>query len=260
LRDKGVEGNVRDINGKWDNRNRGYDWHSFNGFNMVHHFDGRYHWWGFYLADVYFWSIYFNDYYWWYDPYWHRWCYMQDGSWWWQNPDNLGDTYIYQDGAYYQYNNSDGGVVLNPDPTPPVDVPPGDPTPTDPNAKTFYSDDGSRMVQITGDDLEAYLYDTANPPAFQPILLATGVSDVKFKLNGSQLAQILTLTSDGSFSTFDQNGNSLDGHAQAQTFSGKVAALGDGQDQQQGGPSSSVGQSLLHSAAFSALKAGSFGW
>lgn len=256
-----MKNNIKDIDGKWDNRNRGYDWHNFNGYDMLHHFDGRYHWWGFYLADVYFWSIYYNDYYWWYDPYWHRWCYLQDGSWWWQNPDDLSNTYIYQDGAYYQYDDSDGGVVLNPDPTPPVDVPPGDPTPADPNAKTFYSTDGSRMVQITGDDLEATLYDTSATPAFQPVLLGTGVTDVRFQADDSgALSQILTVAADGSFSTFDTFGNPLDGQAEAQTASGTAAALSDGQAQQQKSPSSSVGQGLSNSAAFSALKAGSFGW
>ncbi len=250
-----AEGNIRDHDRGWDNRDHGYQWNRFGDRDMMHHWDGHYHWWGFYLADVYFWTIYYNDYYWWYDPYWHRYCYQRDGRWWWQNPDQAGEVYVYQDGSYYQYNDTEGGVVMNPDPTPPVDVPPGDPTPADPNAKSFYSADGARSVQVSGDSQDAYLYDTSDTPAFEPKYMASGVTDVRFQLDGSQqLSKILLLQGDSSFSLFDKNGDPAAAQTASLAVAPQAAVKADAVS------ASTVGQGLEKSAAFTALKLGSVAW
>jgi hypothetical protein len=251
MMNRGIEDQIRRENQGWNANDRGYYWRDWGGYRMCHHFDGRFNWWGFYLADVYFWSVYYNDNYWWYDPYWHRWCYMHNGSWWWQTPD--GVIYIYRDGLYYEYNDTVGGVVLNPDTTPPVEPPPADPTPAptpDQQGKTFYSADGSRMVQVVGDDKQAYLYDTADPPAFDSKYLDSGVTEVRFKSDeDGTLASIMTLRDDGGFSLFDQDGNPL------ATVPTTAPVSDDGQGDQ-GTTTSSVGKGL----DLSALKTGNINW
>jgi len=247
---RGIEDRIRHEHQGWDNNDRGYHWRDWDGYRMCHHYDGNFHWWGFYLADVYFWSVYYNDYYWWYDPYWHRWCYMHNGSWWWQNPDRV--VYIYRDGSYYQYNDAVGGVVLNPDTTPPVEPPPADPTPAPapaPDAKAYYSADGTRTVQVSGDTKDAYLYDTAETPAFEPKWLDSGVTDVRFKLDDQgQLSNIMTLKDDGGFNLFDKDGN-------PQSIQPVPQSLDDGPV-----TTSSVGKSLEKSAVLNGLKTGSVNW
>jgi hypothetical protein len=151
----------RNIHREQDHWNRGdhdYHWHQWNGTPVCHHYDDYgYHWWGFYVGSSYFWTRYYEDRYWWYDPYWHRWTYLHDNRWWWEEG---GTTYVIINNNYYRYGDT-GGTVVTPDPTPPVEVPPGRPSAPAPEpAQTmFYSQDGTRSVQILGDRKEAYLYD-----------------------------------------------------------------------------------------------------
>jgi hypothetical protein len=192
----------RDIHGvqdHWNNRDHDYHWHEMNGWRVCHHYDEfGYHWWGFYIGEVYFWTRFYNDGYWWFDPYWHRWVWLRDGQWWWQDPSGM--VYLYTGGSYYQYGQGSGGVVMTPDPTPPVDVPPGDPA-TPANQTSVYSLDGTRSVQITGDTKDAYLYDlTAEPDsaAAQPKYLASSVTNAAFvdAADGTVSQIILTATDD----------------------------------------------------------------
>ena len=153
-----VRHNIHDVQDRWDHNNHGYDWHDWNGMRVAHHYDEfGFHNWGFYVGGTYFWTRYHDDNYWWYDPYWHRWCSLHEGQWWWQNGD--GVIYVYTGNGYYQYGSSDSGVIMTPDPTPPVDVPPGDPTPAPANQISVYSLDGTRSIQVNGDNRDAYLYD-----------------------------------------------------------------------------------------------------
>ncbi|MFI5345606.1 MAG: hypothetical protein ACHQ51_04450 [Elusimicrobiota bacterium] len=181
-------GDMRDrIHGEQDHWNRNdhdYHWHDWNGMPVCHHYDDfGYHWWGFYVGNSYFWTRYDNDMYWWYDPYWHRWVFLRDNRWWWQ--DN-GITYVMIDNNYYRYGNNDGTVVVTPDPTAPVDVPPAEPNAPAPetNQTMFYSLDGTRSVQILGDRKEAYLYDLTiadqNDREARGRWLGTGVASAKF--------------------------------------------------------------------------------
>jgi hypothetical protein len=235
----------------WDVHNHGYDWHSWNGLNVCHHYDEfGFHWWGFYIGDIYFWTRFYNDGYWWYDPYWHRWVWLRDGQWWWQDAD--GVVYLYNGGTYYRYGQGDGGVIMTPDPTPPVDVPPGDPTPV--NQTSVYSLDGTRSVQITGDAKDAFLYDLTvtdpNSPAAQGKWLASGIASAAF-VNGSDgsISQIvLTATDeDGAATlTFDRDGNSLDSAQSTAAFAPTPAAES----------AKTLQGKLLGSPAFQSLKSG----
>ena len=204
-----------------------YYWHEHDGNRYCHHYDQwGYHWYGWYMGDVYFWTRYWNDMYWYYDPYYGRWVYMRNGRWWYQDPARVEIVYIYtpETNTYYQYDNAPGGgAVLTPDPTVPTTTPPpaeptqpGQPAPEAP-AKIYYSGDGRRSVQVFGASNDAFLYDTAETPAFNPVFLASGVTEARFSQSAAdQPLQVLLLTEtkndDGttakSFLMFDENGNS----------------------------------------------------
>jgi len=178
------------IQNGWDRNDHGYHKERWDGHDMWHHYDEfGYHWWGFYIGSVYFWTRYDNDMYWWYDPYWHRWCWMRDNRWWWQDDGGLV-YYIGDDGSYDQYQDNDGTIVVTPDPTPPVDVPPG---PSEPAAPaSFYANDGTRYVTVNADDGTATLYDLTvtdpNDPRIQGRVLATGASSAQFAYDDATAA------------------------------------------------------------------------
>jgi hypothetical protein len=252
----GIHGDLHGVQDHWDVNNHGYDWHSWNGWNVCHHYDEfGYHWWGFYIGDAYFWTRFYNDGYWWWDPYWHRWVWLRDGQWWWQ--DGGGVMYLYTGGVYYQYGHGDGGVILTPDQTPPVDVPPGDSTPV--NQVSVYSQDGTRSVQITGDNKDAYLYDLTiadpNSPAAQGKWLASGVTQASF-VNGADgsISQIVLTATDATGATatltFDRDGNSQDSPQSAPA----PVAPAPGTDAAQ-----ALQQKIQASAVFQTLKSG-FSW
>ena len=212
--------NIGVIHGRWDTRDHNYGWYDWGGQRVCHHYDNYgFHWWGFYQNDVYFWTRYHNDRYWWWDPYYSRWCYLHEGRWWWQDPVRPTIVYIYNEGAYSRYEPSNGGVVLTPDTTPPTTAPPPEPSspaPTEQAPTTYYSKDGSRMVQIFGADKEAFLYDTAAPAAFEPQWLAKNVDEIRFRFSketaadggeSETLREILVLTADGGYETFDPQGD-----------------------------------------------------
>ncbi|MBI3551012.1 MAG: hypothetical protein HY077_00720 [Elusimicrobia bacterium] len=249
--------NIKNVQKNWNRNDHGYGWHRWDGHDVCHHYDRYgYHWWGWYIGSVYFWTRYYNDYYWWYDPYWHRWCYCHDGRWWWRDPSRVEYVYVWTDDGYYRYEDSDGGVVMEPDPTPPVDSPP-DPEPAPaPSEKVYTSADGLRVVKISGDGKKtAYLYDTSDPPAFEPVWLGDGVDEVRFKLDDQGvLSQILTILDNGSFGVFDK-----DGYVIQAPGNGGVPAQ-PLPDPGSGTPDSSLGQSLSNSAAFRALSSGAVGW
>ncbi|MBI5211197.1 MAG: hypothetical protein HY927_14590 [Elusimicrobia bacterium] len=263
IHDRRIEDNIRRHHDGWNHNDHGYYWHEWYGRRMCHHYDSYgYHQWGFYVGDVYFWTRHWNNHFWWYDPYWHRWLYLRDGSWWWQNPAYVEVIYIYRDGSYYRYDRGVGGVILLPDPTPPVSAPPADPAPAPapaPESKSFYSDDGTRVVQVFGEKKDAFLYDTAEQAAFDPKWLDSGVTDVRFKLDDQdQLETIMTLTEDGGFNLFDRDGNPQTIQPVGEPVD--PAPLPDDGQGDGGTTPSSLGQGLRQSGAFNALKTGDLGW
>jgi hypothetical protein len=170
-----------------------YYWHTGSGYNYCHYYDPwGYHWYGWYYGGSYFWTRWYLGNWWWYDPVYYRWCYWHDGGWWWQDP---GTTvvYVYDNG---NYSNAYSDTETNTAPQ------------SSDSTKRFQSGDGTREVRLVGTD--AFLYDTSGDNLFKPVFLASGVNGVKFSgtKNGKAL-HILLLMQDGSFETFDDQGNQL---------------------------------------------------
>jgi len=184
-----------------ENRVNHYYWHTGTGFNYCHYYDNwGYHWYGWYIGSNCFWTRYYSNNWWWYDPTYYRWCYWHDGGWWWQDPYHVNTVYVYVNGNYQA--SPEGGDTT----TTMV-------SPSESSVKVFRSSDSTRMVKVTGNSEDAFLYDTTDNPSFQPIYLASGVKDVKLSNpgNGRPLQIMLTLN-DGSFDLFDDQGNPYNGN------------------------------------------------
>ncbi len=179
-----------------ENRPGHYYWHADNGFNYCHYLDNwGYHWWGWYVGGQFFWNRYFEGRWWWYDSDFDRWCFWNDGFWWWQDPYHVADLYCYDDGNYIPCNSADDQVVVTAENVP--------------NMNVYASPDGTRQVKVVPGTEDAFLYDTANPPSFQPVYLASGVESVSFSdPNSGRPLEIVLKLNDGSFDMFDANGNS----------------------------------------------------
>ena len=176
-------------------RNHMY-WHGGAGFDYSYtHFidNSGYHWYGWYRGDQFFWTRNYNGRWWWYDTGYNRWCFYNDNYWWWQDPNHVGELYVYDDDSYIPANSADDPVVVSG---------------PEQNSDTAYSSpDGARLVKIEQGDGDAFLYDRSDPPAFDPVYLASGVQSVQFSntSNGRPLEIILKLN-DGSFDMFDGEG------------------------------------------------------
>jgi hypothetical protein len=177
-----------------ETRSNQYYWHKDNGFDYCHYIDGSgYHWYGWYTGDRFFWTRNFGGRWWSYDSDYGRWNFWNDGFWWWQDPFHVGDLYCYTNDGYIPANCANDQIIV---------------TSTDQTgAVTYNSSDGTRTVKVFTEAQDAFLYDTANPPTFDPIYLASGVQGVQFSdtANGRPLQVILKLK-DGSFDMFDAMG------------------------------------------------------
>jgi hypothetical protein len=173
-----------------------YFWHTDNSFNYCHYIDNQgYHWWGWYAGGQFFWNRYYGGRWWWYDSDFDRWCFWNEGYWWWQDPYHVGDLYCYNDDSYIPCNSANDQVVVTSSDTT--------------ESQAYNSPDGTRQVKVVPGSQDAFLYDTTNPPTFDPVYLASGVESVSFSdtSNGRPLEIVLKLN-DGSFDMFDGNGNS----------------------------------------------------
>lgn len=175
-----------------------YYWHYDGGFRYCHYYDPwGYHWYGWYVGSDFFWTRYYFGRWWWYDPSFDRWCWWNDNAWWWQNPS--GTVYVYTNNNYAP---ADSAASV-----PESEAPNG----TEGAQHTEYWDAADhRVVKVLGQD--AFLYSTTNPPEFDPVYLASGVSDVKFSRTtaGAPLQVMLTLD-DGSFRLFNGYGDPFGG-------------------------------------------------
>lgn len=201
-----VRDQMRLLDGQeWQSRIEGYNamefgrnqyyWHQDGGINYCHYIDGSgYHWWGWYSGDQFFWTRNYASRWWWYDSDFDRWCFWNNGFWWWQDPYHVGDLYCYNNDSYVPCNSAEDQVVV----TAPIDT----------NEHDLTSPDGTRLVKLFSDSQDAFLYDTATPPTFDPVYLASGVKTVQFSdtSNGRPLQVILSLN-DGSYDMFDNYGN-----------------------------------------------------
>ncbi len=169
-------------------------WHTDNGFSYCHYIDNSgYNWYGWYVGDQDFWTRNFDGRWWWYDSDFDRWCFWNNGFWWWQDPYHVGDLYCYNNDNYIPCNSAEDQIVVT--------------AQDGGNQQVFMSPDGTRQVKLMTDTQDAFLYDTANPPSFDAIYLASGVQSVQFSdtSNGRPLEIILKLN-DGSFDMFDGEG------------------------------------------------------
>ncbi len=181
--------------------NRHY-WHNDNGMNYSHYYDGRNHWYGFYHGPTFYWTRYYGNRWWWSDHVRNRWVFYANGFWWWTGPG--GAPYVYIDNAYYPY--QDSGVTVEHEEalTPPAAVPAAGSAGT-----STSSPDGLRMVQVSGTEAQAFLYDkAADPPKFVNYL-GQNVSKVRFSGGaGGAPLQVLVEYKDNTYALFDADGNS----------------------------------------------------
>jgi hypothetical protein len=178
-----------------------YFWHNDGGIRYSHFYDGRNHWYGFYHGPTFYWTRFHHNRWWWFDAHFGRWVFWWDGFWWWPGPGGL--AYVYVDNAYYPYEGA-GVTVQNPETMPaPASVPaPG-------QGAEAVSPDGRRMVEISGADGQAFLYDkTVTPPSYL-MYLGKGASKVRYSGGtGGAPLQILVEFKDDTFALFDADGKS----------------------------------------------------
>jgi hypothetical protein len=171
-----------------------YYWHNEKGFNYCHYIDSSgYHWYGWYLGDKYMWTRNFNNRWWFYDGDFDRWCFWNDGFWWWQDPYHIGDLYCYNNANYIPVNSAEDNVAVV--------------VPDEGNMQVFTSPDNARIVKVVPGTQDAFMYDGTNPTAFNPIYLASGVKEVKFSdTNNGRPLEIILVLNDGSYDMFDSRG------------------------------------------------------
>ena len=177
-----------------ETRTNQFYWHKDDGFNYCHFIDASgYNWYGWYQDDQFFWTRSYAGRWWSYDSDSNRWVFWDDGFWWWQDPYHLGDLYCYTPDGYVPANSANDQVVVT--------------TTDEAGGLTTNSPDGTRAVRVYGDTQDAFLYDLAQPPTFDPVYLASGVQSVQFSdtSNGRALQMVLKLK-DGSFDMFDNQG------------------------------------------------------
>jgi hypothetical protein len=170
-------------------------WHTEGGFSYSHFIDNSgYQWYGWYTGDQFFWTRNYNGRWWWYDTGYNRWCFYNDDFWWWQDPYHVGELYAYNDDSYIPVNSADDQISVTGQ--------------EQANDIAYASPDGKRTVKVVQGDGDAFLYDADNPPAFDPIYLASGVQSIQYSnvTNGRPLEIILKLN-DGSFDMFDAQGH-----------------------------------------------------
>jgi hypothetical protein len=176
-----------------------YYWHNEGGVRYSHYYDGHSHWYGFYHGPTFYWTRYYGDHWWWFDVGFHRWAFWWDGFWWWPGPG--GVAFVYMDNNYYPYESGGVTVETAQAQTPPASIPaPGQGSATN-------SPDNRRMVQITGTNAEAFLYDKTKTPPSYLNFLGDGVTKVRFSGGtGGAPLQILVEFKDNAFALYDENG------------------------------------------------------
>ncbi len=181
-----------------------YYWHTYGGHRYAHYYGNGRHWYGFYHGPRFYWTQYYRDRYWWYDPMASHWTFWWNGYWWWGAPG--GAYYVYINDTYQPYEVA--GVDV-PAPEYIDSVPEGTP-PESTGDKSVSSPDGKLMVQIAGDQDEAYLYNTTGQ---EPVFVnALGQKATHARFSGGtdgKALQILVDFQDGHFQLFNDKGEPL---------------------------------------------------
>lgn len=191
-----------------------YHWHDAGGIHYSHWHDGAHDrdWFGFYQGRAYFWTTYYRGHFWWREPLSGRYLVYWNDHWWWHAPE--GVNYVYIDQQYYQWLPNQNGASLVPLASQaPASSGGGEGLVVSSRPEFDYSADGTRMVQIEGEKLSAYLYNAspAERDGTKPLkFLGDGVTAVAFTdtSKGEPLKIVLTIQDpDGSVRTVVVDGN-----------------------------------------------------
>jgi len=181
-----------------ENQPRRHYWHGSGRGRYSHYYDGRVHWYGYAYRAGFFWMRPYGGLWWTWDARFSRWSYWHDGFWWWPGP--AGVHYVYIDDGYYPYDT----FRRAPPPTATSAEGSGD----------WSSPDGRRLVEVSGPESEALLYDktTATPSYIR--FLGKDVRAVRFS-NGPPPTIFVEFRGGGS-ALFDLDGRRLDRAAPAE--------------------------------------------
>jgi hypothetical protein len=192
-----------------------FHWHEANGIAYGYRHDAAADrdWFGFYHGRTYFWTTFYHGHFWWREPLSGRYLVFWRDQWWWRAPD--GVLYVYIDEQYYEWLPNQNGAALVPQPAAPSGGSEGLIVSSRPEFN--YSADGTRMVQVEGEKLSAYLYvtDSNERNGSKPLkFLGDGVTSVAFtdSTKGEPLKIVLSMqNADGSIRTvvLDANGEPL---------------------------------------------------
>lgn len=175
-----------------ENIPRRHYWHGSGRGRYSHYYDGRVHWYGHPRGSSFVWMRPYGGMWWTWDSRFSRWTYWNDGFWWWPGPG--GVQYVFVDNDYYPYDS--------------IRRAPAATTPAGDERGVWSSPDGRRLVEITGTDDEALLYDkTTTPPAYVRFL---GKDVVRIRFSSGAPPTILVDFRGGSFALFDYDGRRLD--------------------------------------------------
>lgn len=180
---------------------RRHYWHSWGGRRYSHYYDGRVHWYGYPFGAGFFWMRPWGGLWWAWDANFSRWVYWNDGFWWWPGPGGAQYVFVYD--GYYPYSSvrrGYGGAPASPD-----------------ASGAWTSPDGRRLVEITGDDAQAALFDAATNPATYIGFLGRGVRKVRFSTAAPGYPPTIAVEFDGGAAAmFDYDGRRLDAARPAQ--------------------------------------------
>lgn len=177
---------------------RRHYWHGSGRGRYSHYYDGRVHWYGHPHGASFVWMRPYGGLWWTWDARFSRWTYWNDGFWWWHGPG--GVQYVFVDNDYYPYDTIRRAPAA-------ASAPSGD------GRGVWTSPDGRRLVEVTGSDDEALLYDkSTSPPAYVRFL---GKDVQKVRFSSGAPPTILVEFRGGSFALFDYDGRRLDTAAPA---------------------------------------------
>lgn len=178
-----------------------YYWHDYRGDRYAHYYRNGTHWYGFYHGPRFYWTQYHRNRWWWYDPVFAHWTFWWNGYWWWNAPGGI--SYVYINNAYQPYDAA--GIDVSAPET--AEAPPEGTPPGRGEESSVTSPDGKRLVQIAGDEDEAFLYDTTSKqPVFMKVL-GKGVSNARISGGADgTLMQILINFQDGRFALYNSAG------------------------------------------------------
>lgn len=174
-------------------------WHDHGGRRYSHYYDGHVHWYGWYGGSRFYWARPWGGFWWWYDPVFGRWSYWYDGHWWWGGPG--GALYIYVNDDYYPYTPRAGTYERR------ADAATG-------AGEAWTSPDGRRVVEVTGADAQAVLYEKSDGSLVYLRFLGKGAQRARFSSpSPGSRATVLLEFRDGTFALFDEDGRRLDAAA-----------------------------------------------